>query len=308
MKRWQIALIIVLVLGLLGGLELNIYFRHHHRAAKKIMAVPHKVQKAILKKSFQVKKAIVSFSRSTKHQYTAVAQKTTKLAAHKNKSGKAFIVAGAVLGFIAVGVGLWFLFVNSRTSRKPRLAVSKRKLEDAPLFNDDADLPPVTKTHDPEVNADRVAEVLKARRAAQNPAARREGKMSPLGGQQVKKYEFTEQEVNHEGRTLRRIRALVRLQNTDGVTIVEQGELGGYIEDDANLSHYRNAWVGEQAYVYGNAKIYGDAVVAGQAKVFDKARVYDLARVDGTTVIGGTAEVCGKAQVSRGTYAEGKIS
>ena len=61
------------------------------------------------------------------------------------------------------------------------------------------------------------------------------------------------------GIKLFRIKALISFGN------VEEGELGGYIEKEANLSFYGNAWV------YGNALVYGDAEVSGDALVYGNA-------------------------------------
>ena len=99
---------------------------------------------------------------------------------------------------------------------------------------------------------------------------------------QQKKYEFVEGDtIQHNGRTLRRIRAIVAI----GLSVAS-GELGGYIESDANLSQvYGNAWVSGDARVYGNARVYGDA------------RVYGNAWVYGNALVSGNARVYGNAQV-----------
>ena len=55
------------------------------------------------------------------------------------------------------------------------------------------------------------------------------------------------------GIKLFRIKALISFGN------VEEGELGGYIEKEDNLSVFGNAWV------FGNAKVYGNARVSGNA-------------------------------------------
>ncbi|HFI0151212.1 TPA: hypothetical protein ACGO3A_001513 [Streptococcus suis] len=65
-----------------------------------------------------------------------------------------------------------------------------------------------------------------------------------------KKYELLKDDtVVIFGRTLFRIRAV------KDFAIIKQGELGGYIEKEDNLSHINNAWV------YGNARVCGDAVI-----------------------------------------------
>ena len=58
-----------------------------------------------------------------------------------------------------------------------------------------------------------------------------------------KKYELTDETKKLNSITLHRIRAL---RNFDDV---EEGELGGWIEEENNLSHKGNCWV------YGDAKI-----------------------------------------------------
>ena len=62
-----------------------------------------------------------------------------------------------------------------------------------------------------------------------------------------KKYEFTGEVKVVFGHTLHRIRATVAFSN------VEKDEIGGWIENESNLSHEDNAWVCGNAEVYGNA-------------------------------------------------------
>ena len=132
----------------------------------------------------------------------------------------------------------------------------------------------------------------------------------------MKKYELTEETVTVYGKTLYRIRAVRDFGS------VKTGEFGGYIEKEENLSHFGNAWIsgdawvygnarvfgnawvyGEvqvagNAWVYGNAKVYGDARVSGDARVFDNAKVYGDARVFDNAWVYGNAKVYGDARVS----------
>ena len=66
----------------------------------------------------------------------------------------------------------------------------------------------------------------------------------------MKKYEFTEETKNiytmDKEITLHRIRAL---QSFDEV---KTGDLGGWIEDERNLSHNGNCWVFDNGWVFGN--------------------------------------------------------
>ena len=76
-----------------------------------------------------------------------------------------------------------------------------------------------------------------------------------------KKFEFTGEVKEIFGRKLRQIRAKIAFGN------VEAGEIGGWIEKEENLSEPGNAWVSDDAQVYGNARVYGNAWVYGNALV-----------------------------------------
>ena len=98
----------------------------------------------------------------------------------------------------------------------------------------------------------------------------------------MKKFELTSESiVNIFGKKLFRIKALVEFGN------VKEGEIGGFVEKEENLSHDGNAWVYGDAWVYGNAKVSGNAKVCGDAEVCGNAWVC------------GNAKVCGDARVCR---------
>ena len=83
-----------------------------------------------------------------------------------------------------------------------------------------------------------------------------------------KKYELVlDDTIELFGRKLFRIRAKISFG------VVKEGELGGYIESEKNLSHSGNAWVSGDAEVYGNARVSGDARVCGNAWVSGDAEV-----------------------------------
>ena len=106
-----------------------------------------------------------------------------------------------------------------------------------------------------------------------------------------KKFELTSNFKVFLGRKLFQIKALVSFGD------VKEGDLGGYIEKEENLSHDGNAWV------YGDAKVYDNAEVSGNAKVYDNAEVYDNAKVCGNAWVYGDAEVSGNAEV----YGDAKV-
>lgn len=113
----------------------------------------------------------------------------------------------------------------------------------------------------------------------------------------MRKYELLRKDyIEHEGRTLYRIKALKDFRN------VKTGDLGGYIQNEDNLSHDGNCWIYENAKVYDRAYVYNNAAVYGNASVYGRARVYNNARVYGYAKIYDSAIVREKANVNE--YAE----
>ena len=111
------------------------------------------------------------------------------------------------------------------------------------------------------------------------------------------KYKLTEETITAPGgAVLHRIQAIVDFKLADGTT-VPAGALGGWVENEGNLSQTGKAWVYGDARVYGKACVSGDAMVYGGAEVYDDARVYDNARVDGNARVYDKAAVYGSAQV-----------
>ena len=121
-----------------------------------------------------------------------------------------------------------------------------------------------------------------------------------------KKYELTSETIKFNGVTLHRIKALKDFSD------VKAGDLGGWVEEEENLSQmgdswiYSNAKVYGDAQVYGNAKVCGDAMVCGSAKVCGDTKVCDNAEVCGNVYIYGSAEVYGHAKVYDNAIVYGK--
>lgn len=89
----------------------------------------------------------------------------------------------------------------------------------------------------------------------------------------MKKFELTaESKINASGKKLFRIKALISFGS------VEEGETGGWVEKEDNLSQSGNAWVFDNAEVFGNARVSDNARVFGNARVFDNA---DYATIHG---------------------------
>lgn len=109
---------------------------------------------------------------------------------------------------------------------------------------------------------------------------------------------------------LYRIRALIDFGD------VKKGNLGGYIQREENLSHEGNAWIYDEAKVYGSAKVYGNAqircesevsycaevfgnaVLDDESFVSEYARVYGDSKLFGSACVEWEAEVYGNAEIS----------
>lgn len=95
---------------------------------------------------------------------------------------------------------------------------------------------------------------------------------------------------------LRRIIALRDFGN------VKMYDLGGYVEDESNLSHEGDCWIGEHARVFDHATVTGSAFVYGDARVYGGAQVTDHVRVcEGAEICGG-ARIGGNITIRRGAY------
>jgi len=114
-----------------------------------------------------------------------------------------------------------------------------------------------------------------------------------------KKYALTsETKTAANGAMLYRIKAL----RTFGC--IEKGWLGGFVEKESNLSHDGEAWVFDDAMVFGNAhvccdsQVRDDAEVFGYAQICDRAGVFENAKVFGEAVLFEDVVVCDFAQIS----------
>ena len=110
----------------------------------------------------------------------------------------------------------------------------------------------------------------------------------------MQKYKFTGITKEVYGRTLNQIVCVTTFAS------IKSGEIGGYIEKEANLSQDGNAWVYGNAKVCEDAEVYGNAKVCGDAEVCEDAEVYGNAEVCGNAWVCGNAKVCGEAILRRG--------
>jgi hypothetical protein len=113
------------------------------------------------------------------------------------------------------------------------------------------------------------------------------------------KYEFTGETKTIENTTLRRISALRDIPQFD----VKTGDLGGWIENESNLSQFSKARVCDNAVVGGDAVVDGDTVVDGNMK--PDGKVPKQTEKSGILGFGGTLAAA-KAEVERRSGERGK--
>ncbi len=74
------------------------------------------------------------------------------------------------------------------------------------------------------------------------------------------------------------------------------GTKGGWIAQGINL--VENAWVSDEAMIYGKAVVSGDALVSDNAQVAGQARVSMRAKVSGNAIISGRSSIEDDAEIT----------
>jgi carbonic anhydrase/acetyltransferase-like protein (isoleucine patch superfamily) len=120
----------------------------------------------------------------------------------------------------------------------------------------------------------------------------------------TKKYKLTEKTRNISGKTLYRIVALDDIKVNAFLT-VHEGELGGFIEGEHNLSQTGNAWVDGSACVFDKAVVSGKAWVHGEAQISENAHVEGTSQVRGKAIVKGKSVVKGDSQIYGKAVIEG---
>lgn len=99
-------------------------------------------------------------------------------------------------------------------------------------------------------------------------------------------------EIDGLERKMYRIRALRAIPEND----VFEGEIGGWVEHESNLSKHQGSWIRGEAKVCGNSMVRDDAIVMDNAQVFGNSYILGNCRVSGNaevidSTIGGTSSL-----------------
>lgn len=108
----------------------------------------------------------------------------------------------------------------------------------------------------------------------------------------MKKYEIVkEQSMIINGHEVFRIRALVDFDE------VEEGALGGYVENYENLSQDGKCWLYDNSVAYANSKVFDDARMYNRSIINDHAKLHGGAKLFDDCEVTGTADVYGDAYI-----------
>lgn len=115
-----------------------------------------------------------------------------------------------------------------------------------------------------------------------------------------KKYRLEHVTFPYHGEAFRLI--ALRTFNTP-IGVVKEGDVGGLVQNEKNLSHQGSCWIWhdacalEDALVVDDAQIYDKAVFSGSAIIRDNALVYGQSRVSNDSIVGECVRVYGNAHI-----------
>ena len=111
-----------------------------------------------------------------------------------------------------------------------------------------------------------------------------------IGGKYIMKYMITEN-TKTIGKTI-----LHQIKSLQSFSDVSAGDLGGWIESEANLSQNDEAWIYEDSCAYEHAYVYDNAKITKCSCVYGHANIYDDAIIENSNVCGNT-QIFGDAYI-----------
>lgn len=111
--------------------------------------------------------------------------------------------------------------------------------------------------------------------------------------------------TTYQGRTLYRIKALKTFTTTSG-DVIHKGDLGGYIQSEANLDQRGASWIFKGAIAMDDARVLNNAQLHNDALIKDKAVIECRASAHNNVTIAGQAVVTRNAQIKNHADVHGK--
>jgi UDP-3-O-[3-hydroxymyristoyl] glucosamine N-acyltransferase len=105
-----------------------------------------------------------------------------------------------------------------------------------------------------------------------------------------------------DGRRVERIQAIRSFGN------VKEGDIGGFIEDDNNLSHNGNCWIADDAIASGQSRVSGNALLKDSARIDHRVKVSDFAVIQDRAMLRDDVFVYGNAVVGFQSLLAGAVT
>jgi len=113
-------------------------------------------------------------------------------------------------------------------------------------------------------------------------AKRRKVGEASIAGISNSKYKFTGEQMTMPDGVI-----LWRIESVKDMASCKKGTVGGWIEEDGNLSEFGDCWVGEDAKVWGGAMVTDNAYVGEEALVHGRVLAEDNSYIDGHADVSG---------------------
>lgn len=85
---------------------------------------------------------------------------------------------------------------------------------------------------------------------------------------------------------------LRRIQSISDFGRIKKDCVGGFIQDETNLSMFDNSWVMGESRVFEHAKLEGSSIILGNCKIFQNAKI------SGSVLMFGNCEIFGKSKIT----------
>ena len=109
-----------------------------------------------------------------------------------------------------------------------------------------------------------------------------------------KKYEILMDEENTiecEGHILHRIKALRDFND------VREGDIGGYVENENNLSHKGSCWIYDEAKAMDNSRMYDNSIICDYSTMYDNSRMYDNSIMHDNSIMFNNSIMCDDSEM-----------
>ena len=80
---------------------------------------------------------------------------------------------------------------------------------------------------------------------------------------------------------------------------VKAGDVGGFVDSEANLTHFGNCWIKDNAYASESSRVMGDSLIC------DNVLLYENTQIRGNAICMENATICGNVVVDKCSMVKG---